>query len=644
MIKLVGVQLAPTPVDSAGAAVDPAGVAYQFESVRAMSWNVCNEAGGMRGSDAFCAWRNQQQGKAEAIASIAHTRDLNALLLQEICYSENERQTNNLLTMVMRLLGPGWTYTTQTGRHSTGSGCRDGIDGVIGNAIVVRGKITSSWGVDLQPVPDPRVKRMHCAKVEGWGTTLCNAHLLHSSAQQYQEQTAILVEKLAAVGPVLLGGDFNHSYRAGNMLQPLYDGPYAECDGQAYVPGDSVNEVTHNNVPENNTPQPPTKLDYMFSTAGFASCDVLTEWADSLNLSASAEDPNGYSDHAPVIGYTRGQAITWRFSEKSGATVGDASGNGYSGTVAGDATWSSARGGSMSFRGNGRVAGVKARGVLLPTRRSFTVSAWARVAAGAPNGTVLSVPGEAIYGLQLGYSRSDNSWQFAMPANDAPGGAGNPIDRVAAPAKPGVWTHLVVTFDAVAGKIGLYVDGKLAATASHTSRWTADQEFSVGSATNAGAVAAFTGEIDDVHAYAYPLRPVEIANLNAAETIRPQTPAGNTTIPAAADPADPGCHSNGGYGTTPTLTPQLAVRVAHADPTVPVWGEFSLWDNSNSNKNVFYLGDAAGVSDRITGSGTVAVTVPTLIPGHLYGWYARSTDGRSVSETTAVCHFRVPAQ
>ncbi|MFI5497177.1 LamG-like jellyroll fold domain-containing protein [Actinoplanes sp. NPDC051859] len=634
------------PLEPAGAVVDPAGAAYQLESIRAMSWNVCNEAGGSRGNDAFCPWRNQQQGKAEAIASIAHTRDLNALLLQEICYPENGQQTNNLLTMVLHVLGPEWTYVTKIGQNSGGTRCRDGIDGTIGSAILVRGKISESWGVDLLPPSDPRLKPMHCAKVEGWVTTLCNVHLAHDNRQQYQEQTAVLVRKLGAMGHVLLGGDFNHSFSSQNMLQPLYDGPYAECDEQAYVPNDAVNEVTHFNAPVNGKPDAPTKLDYLFSTAGFSGCDVLTEWADSLNQSPGAEDPNGYSDHAPVIGYTRGQGITWNFTETSGTTAADASGHGYSGVVTGDATWSAVRGGSMRFGGNGRVAGPKARGVLVPTRRSFTVSAWARVASGASSGTVISERGESTYGLQLSYSKSDSSWQFAMPAQDTAGGGA--VDRVAAPARTGVWTHLVAIFDASTAKMTLHVDGKLAGTAAHSARWTADGSFSVGAEAPDGPASAlqnpFKGDIDDVRAYAYPLKPAELANLYAAQTVRPTSPTENTTIPAAANPADPGCHPHGGYGVVPSLTPQLAVRVDHPDPTVPVWGEFSLWDNDENNKHVIYLGDAAGVSKPTTGSGVVTVTVPALIPGHLYGWHARSTDGVNTSETTAVCHFRVPSR
>ncbi|GAB1640798.1 LamG-like jellyroll fold domain-containing protein [Krasilnikovia sp. MM14-A1259] len=665
LVKLAGPMAGPPPALQPAAVLDPTATAYQRESIRAMTWNVCNDAGGMRGTDSFCPWRNRPQSKAETIAGIAHARGLNALLLQEICFPADSAHTDDgsLLGSLMGLLGPGWTYAAVDRWRSSAetvadAPCRDGLVGTLGSAIVVHGTITSTSHPALLVPGDPvyypdsgtvlgSSKPLLCAKVRGWDTTVCTVHLPHRDGHndEYARQVASLTDKVSAMGPLLLGGDFNSSPSTPNPLTPLYD-RYAECDQQAYVPGDAVNEVTHYNSPDGSTPpKPPTKLDYLFSTAGFAACDALTEYADTTGNAVSEGDPNGFSDHAPMIGYTRGQAVTWNFGDGSGPDTVDASGNSYTGHLKGGTTWIPARGGALHFDGTGMVVGAKDRGSLVPTRASLTVSAWARLASGAPTGTVLSERGEEINGVTLGYSKPDNAWQFVMPVSDATSAR---TDRVTAPATAGVWTHLVGTYDAGAGKLQLYVDGKLAASAGHTSRWTADGAWTVGADTqdnpDKAVTSGFVGDVDDARAYAYALTATEVGKLTADQTPQPQLPTMNTTVPASTGPADPGCSQDKStWGTVATRTPKLSAKVTHADPTAQVYAEFSLWQSVETGPNVqvFGIGDAAGRSTPVTGSGTVTVTAPPLTPGVNYGWYVRSADGRTFSEKTVVCHFRV---
>ncbi|MFJ6214291.1 endonuclease/exonuclease/phosphatase family protein [Streptomyces sp. NPDC092296] len=126
----------------------------------------------------------------------------------------------------------------------------------------------------------------------------------------------------------------------------------------------------------------------------------------------------------------------------------------------------------------------------------------------------------------------------------------------------------------------------------------------------------------------------------------PMPPALQTTVPAATGPADPGCGSNGPYGTVNTLRPRLQARVSDTDDQKQVAGQFSIWDDTDpSQPQPIVLGDANSTSALVTGDGTVSVPMPSaLLPGHLYGWRTRTIDSSgTTSAITANCHFRVAA-
>src|SRR4051812_5293011 len=74
-----------------GPAAGAAAPAFTVESVRAMTWNICGEAGGpiptpASPSPAYCPYRNQPQVKADAVAEVIGVRRLNAVILQEVCF------------------------------------------------------------------------------------------------------------------------------------------------------------------------------------------------------------------------------------------------------------------------------------------------------------------------------------------------------------------------------------------------------------------------------------------------------------------------------------------------------------------------------------------------------------------------------
>ncbi|MEV4755586.1 LamG-like jellyroll fold domain-containing protein [Micromonospora sp. NPDC049559] len=639
---LTGAPGAPVTTASAVAlaASDPAGTAYRQESVRAMTWNICGEAGGSRGDAGFCPYRNEPQRKVDAVVDVINQRRLDAVMLQEICSGA----PGSHLDLLQAALGPGWSTTWAEMRRPDGrADCRGGLAGTLGIAVAVRGSITERTETAL-PMPAGVLKtpKLLCVRVAGWTTRICATHISHDTETEFGPQIAKVTEVVGDEPWVLLGGDFNSSYPySTDTLKSLYD-RFAECDEQAYYPGEAANEPTHmNNGSDEEEPRPATKLDYLFGRAGFTNCDSWQQLADTTrNVSTSTEPPSGISDHAPVYGYTRGAPLAgWRLDAGGGTVAADWTGHGRTGTLAGGVTWSAERAGSVALDGTGTVATA---GPVVDTTRGFTLSAWAKAAPGAPISVLASQDAQRTSGFMLWYDPTGPTWRFGMPVADADGWNVDEV-RSSVAARTGVWTHLVASYDAAAGQLRLYVDGAAAGTRSHTARWSATGPFVLGrDRINGNPNALWRGGIDDVQLYDYPFTAAEVAALRADQRLLPLVPTGATTVPAATDPADPGCHQNGGYGSVATATPRLSVTVAHGDPTVPVRADSSIWDNTDpSQPQPIRLGGPGSASGYVTGGGTVSVPVPPLLDGHQYGWYARAADASATSATMPVCHFRV---
>ncbi|MFD2122987.1 hypothetical protein ACFSNO_31735, partial [Streptomyces cirratus] len=92
-------------------------------------------------------------------------------------------------------------------------------------------------------------------------------------------------------------------------LQPIAEA-FDECDSRAYGDGDEVNEPTHHNW----TAQAGhvlRKRDHTSSPPGpsraprFTACDVDRSRMDTTENRPDSGPPDGYSDHAPIIGYLK---------------------------------------------------------------------------------------------------------------------------------------------------------------------------------------------------------------------------------------------------------------------------------------------------------------------------------------------------
>ena len=671
---------------------DAASIAYTDEAVRAMAWNICGEAGGAypgalaaTGSSAFCPDRNQPAVKASTIAATAIGHNLNAIMVEEVCGGPaGNLPPDSELADIVGALGAGWQYAWAPALRPGdapnavgGSACRGGLTGTIGVAVIVKGVVVSGPG-QYQSLPDPEPAKHQqepivCATVAGWTNAICAVHMVNesytsetTSPTDYDKEVTAVVSYLSKFGSVVLGGDFNTSNRT--VLAPLY-AAYAECDQQAYFPGDASNEVTHfsyhprfgagGTITDGSYTS--AKIDYLFATNGFTGCTSAVGLADQASYATAVQPscvpsaspitcmPTGISDHAPIIGSVKGGPdLLWRLNDGSGSSANDSSGNGApgggaDGALSGAVTFSSTHGGSASFAGT--TAAIATPVPVVDTTTSFTVSAWVDLSAGAPTSTIVSqdagygptdtIP-DNISGFALYYNSANATWRFAMPTADS---ASATVNEASAAAHAGTWTELTAVFDAAGGSSGaggmtLYVNGVKAASADHTAMWPANGPFVVGRRTSAGAGTDYWhGLVQDVAAFRYPMTSAEVGSF--ATKLAPPTQA--TTVPDASGPDRPGCDLLGGYGTVADLTPRLQVTVTDPDPSKAVHADFSIWDNTHAGQPIS-MGDPAGVSTSVIGHGTVSIMTPQLTPGDAYGWYARTDDG-TTSTTMPVCHF-----
>jgi hypothetical protein len=177
-------------------------------------------------------------------------------------------------------------------------------------------------------------------------------------------------------------------------------------------------------------------------------------------------------------------------------------------TTTGDVSWTpDARyigTNALTFDANasdGQAGYAATAGPVLDTTKSFSVSAWVRLASLGTFRTAVSQSGTNRSRFMLYYSPDAAKWQFVMYDED---NATNTAGTFVGGGTPvaGRWTHLLGVYDAAAQQITLYIDGVKVASGSHTPVWPASGPFTVGRGI-AGGVSKqpWKGEIADVRAW-----------------------------------------------------------------------------------------------------------------------------------------------
>ncbi|RKS73779.1 glycosyl hydrolase family 2 [Motilibacter peucedani] len=200
----------------------------------------------------------------------------------------------------------------------------------------------------------------------------------------------------------------------------------------------------------------------------------------------------------------------WPLDEGSGTVTEDLSGGAHDGTLVNGPTWTAGTSGkALQFNGSNQFVDTGAQ--VLDTSGSYTVSAWAKIDRTDGFATVVSQDGAQASDFFLQYSGADHVWAFSYPQTRALAtGVGTP--------QVGRWYHLTGVRDLAAGEIRIYVDGKLAGSASVCGGANDPGNLVIGRGKfNGGAVDFFPGAIDSVHAYDRVLSDSEIASLAAGE-------------------------------------------------------------------------------------------------------------------------------
>jgi alpha-tubulin suppressor-like RCC1 family protein len=212
----------------------------------------------------------------------------------------------------------------------------------------------------------------------------------------------------------------------------------------------------------------------------------------------------------------------WLFSEGSGTTTADSSGNGHTGTLGSGVTWAAPEVGAHSIATNGTATGaVTVTGAVVNTSASYTASAWVYLnAIGGANETFVSINGLAspagttISGFYLQFQGGTDQFAYSARASDSTGAT---LTQALGPANvaAGTWYHIVGVDNVSAGTIALYVNGSLQATTAFTSAWQATGNTMIGQGMYSGAATDFvTGKIDDVALYSSALTAAQVAALN----------------------------------------------------------------------------------------------------------------------------------
>ncbi|MEW9547563.1 LamG-like jellyroll fold domain-containing protein [Nonomuraea sp. NPDC050783] len=238
----------------------------------------------------------------------------------------------------------------------------------------------------------------------------------------------------------------------------------------------------------------------------------------------------------------RPPAAHWPLDEGQGGTAGDATGA-HPATLYGTA-WTAGRTGS-GLRPAGGYA--QTAGPVTDTSRNFTVAAWARLTSNAATATLLTQEGGRTGAFALQYSKADDRWALAGTAADADGAATTRALSAAAP-RLNEWTHLTGVYDAAAGKLSLYVNGRLESAVAFAQPWNATGPLTVGRGKAAGAPAEpWPGDVDDVRVYGRAVFADEVADLiHSASTLVGHWKLDEESGTAAAD--------SSGRATPATLT------------------------------------------------------------------------------------------
>ncbi|WP_406499493.1 DNRLRE domain-containing protein [Streptomyces sp. NBC_00846] len=346
------------------------------------------------------------------------------------------------------------------------------------------------------------------------------------------------------------------------------------------------------------TPGGPATVKFMPTSEGDWSVE-----AKAVDAAGNAQKtPMGYvflvaDGRAPVGGWTLGDIEGSGSAAGTGTSPSAAAGAGVSfgakpGPLGAADTYAALDGTEKAYLDAGRH--------IVDTDTGFSVSAWVNLTeVPKQDQTVVSQDGTGLPGFELGYDADSRSWVFRAPFNDLESMGDWQV--TGGKAVPGVWTHLIGSYDGVTGVMRLYVDGAaVTATTKRTAPWNAAGTLQIGRRlTLEGYTAHLRGGIADVTVYDRVVTGPESADLGGIVAQQ----LAYWDVDSAPDGLAPeagggtGLLLGGGasiYVPAPGCDPEADPECVETAPEEPMWGDGHLLLNGTDA----YATRAAGLLSK----------------------------------------------
>ncbi|NIO30807.1 MAG: hypothetical protein GTN75_03275, partial [Gemmatimonadetes bacterium] len=164
-------------------------------------------------------------------------------------------------------------------------------------------------------------------------------------------------------------------------------------------------------------------------------------------------------------GFSIGPVAWYKLDETAGTVAADSSGNGYDGTITGDAVWTAGKfDGALQFDGTDDFVTLPI-GSLIASLSDTTITTWANFsnAGGAWQRIFDFGSGTGIYMFLCPRIGTNGVMRFAIRT----AAVGEQVVNAPSTLASG-WHNVAVTLDSAAMMIGLYVDGNLVASGATT--------------------------------------------------------------------------------------------------------------------------------------------------------------------------------
>lgn len=263
--------------------------------------------------------------------------------------------------------------------------------------------------------------------------------------------------------------------------------------------------AVNDDLPRDEVPAVAGKTDVRVAPASFGPNRLYAVAIDRAGNRSDLPEPLPFttSRTCPDLASDACTAATYRLDEVSGATATDTSPNRQHLTLTG-ATWdkgSSAHqtDGGLRFSGSAHAEGP----TMFDHGNHFTIMARVRLERLDRDAAVMSFPGATQSALSVEYSARTRQWSARVESADAGASTATVALGGVSPAA-GEWVHVAVTFDALARRLLLYVNGEQAASAyTSGSAWRATTPtLQLGRTRLAGQWARhLPGVLDDVRLY-----------------------------------------------------------------------------------------------------------------------------------------------